>query len=811
MILTTFGAAPADAAPSVPTEVKGAAGTWFETAFATWTAEVDSTFEVYVRGKNVIDWRDGSPITDWLTDWTLVNDSANAPLVRVVDPARSTWRVDIPGLPQGDYEIQVRAENGRVRHIFSDLRTTSFSRNGAAFVPSSESNGFEGSNDFALDGSTGGYLPDGRVDPAAAIVYVTHDNMKETLAGSAGSEPAVIEARAGVEGHKQPMIIRFLGTVGSVERVDRNVSRSGTVAPPSVDNNNRMLKLQQGSGNLTFEGVGPDAVINAWGINTGGASNIVVRNLTFDQNYGKALEINGGGFRVRASNIWVHNNTFGVGQNRYLFLGHDPDNAKGDGSTDVGNSARNYTIAYNHYAGSSKAMLIGGNAAEMDPHYGTINHNWFEVSEERTPRVRGGRVHVFNNLYEDVQGHPHHNSLAARNTGYGIGAGHNANIWAEGNIFDNVNFPFIRSRQGHARGFQAIDYVPGPGETDNFNAGLNHLFGDQPGFIVTREVVTEGDFPDTVEDFRRPTDVMVYGDSAISGETLAELKEAALALEPNIVLDQGQTYFDPKLDIGVVVAEGSTETNPAMTPTGGDVKPAQLDWKFRPTENNEVWATGTDTEVAELRQHIESFSGAMRDLRPTKRPDAPRILKGAINGQQMGALDLVAVHDDTFTIDWVDNDALTSSFELQWDNGTGKWTTLMEADRTARPNRFVTQNIDQFAHVKEGPGWAFAQRGETYRFRIRALNAAGASEWSDAYAVDTVVAAIPSAFLRGLQGSQNELSITVAETYWDETTAEVSEMHLIDNNSAGTYAVGPYQVFVDTRGNDGVRDIRLVE
>jgi len=814
LAFTPLSAAPALAAPTpaTPASAPGheAASTWFETAHATWTADPASAFQVFVRGENIIDWRDDSPITGWLQDWTLVNDAANAPLVRVVDIVRHTWRVDVPGLPQGEYELQVRDANGAAVHTFSGLRTTAFPRNGAAFVPSDQSNGFLGSNDFALDGATGGYLPDGRIDPGAQVVYVTHENMKQTLAGNVGGEPTVVSSRQGAAGHKQPMVIRFLGTVGSFKTVDTNISRSGTLAPPVADVNNRMLKLGQGSGNITFEGVGPDAVINAWGINTGGASNIVIRNLTFDQHYGKAVEINGGGFNVRASNLWVDHNTFGVGQNRYLFLGHDPDNAKGDGSTDIGNSARNYTVSYNHYAGSSKAMLIGGNAGEMDPHYGTIDHNWFEGSEERTPRVRGGRVHVFNNLYEDIQGHPYHNTLADRNTGYGIGAGHNANIWAEGNIFDNVNFPFIRSRQGHARGFQAIDYLPAPHETDRFNAGYNHLFGDQPGFIVSREVVTEGDFPTTVDGFRKPSDVATYGDQSITADSLESLREAALALQPNIVLDKGQTHFDPTLDIGVVVAAGSTDTNPAMTPTGGNVRPAQLDWQFRPAANNDVGPTDSDTGVAALRTRIETESGHMPVDAPSEAPVAPSITKLVVNDQKLGANQLVAIHEDTFTIDWQDNDALTSSYQLQVDRGDGEWATLATVLRGPRPTSFTTQAIDQFAHVKQGdPAWVTAKNGPLFKFRVRALNDAGASPWSEVFLYETVASATPTVEVTKLDGNQNELSISVAESYLDGTTGVAARTFLIDNNAAATYRVGSNLVFVDTKGNDQIREVEL--
>lgn len=802
-------AAPSPGAAAAET-ARLAASTWYETAHATWAGDPASEYQVFVRGADVVDWRDGEPIVGWLTDWTLVNDADNAPLVRVVDRLRNTWRADVLGLPQGEYEIQVREADGTAVHTFSGLRTTSFSRNGAAFLPSNESSGFQGSNEFALDGAVGGYLPDGRLDPAARVVYVTHENMMQTLAGSVGGEPTVVSSRPGTAGHKQPLVIRFLGTVGSFETVDRNISRSGSVVPPVADVNNRMLKLGSGSGNITFEGVGPDAVINAWGINTGGASNIVVRNLTFDQHYGKALEINGGGFNVRASNLWIDHNTFGVGQNRYLFLGHDPDNAKGDGSTDIGNSARHYTVSYNHYAGSSKAMLIGGNAAEMDPHYGTLDHNWFEGSEERTPRVRGGRIHVFNNLYQDIQGHPYHNSLAARNTGYGVGAGHNATVWAEGNIFDNVNFPFLRSRQGHARGFQAIDYMPTPGETDSSNAGLNHFFGDQPGFTITREVVTDGDFPATVEGFRQPSDVMTDGTESITAESLEALRQAALALQPNIVIHRGRTHFDPTLDIGVVVAAGSTETNPAMTPTGNGVLPAQLDWTFRPAANNAVTATDAGAGVATLRAEIETMSGSSAADPPSEAPVAPEITGLHVNDQVLGANGLVAIHAGTFTLDWQNNDALTSSFELQVDRGDGDWSTLAVVPRGPRPTRFVTQAIDQFAHVKDGaPAWVTVSNGPLFTFRVRAVNAAGTSPWSAERRYDTVVSATAAATVARIEGDRNELTITVAESYLDGSDGVLTKTFPIANNAAGTYRVGSNLVYVDTKGNGKVRRVEL--
>jgi exo-poly-alpha-galacturonosidase len=696
---------------------QGSAGTWFETAYAIWKGESVDGYRAYVRTLGAFDWRDNSPITDWLVDWKEVD----AQLVRKVDPARNTWRVDIPGLPRGEYEIQVRETDGvTVRHTFTDLETWSFPRNGAAFVPSN-ANSYDGNHNFALNGATGGYLPDGRVDPDAKIIYVTHENMSQTLPADVFTANRGSTANA-----RTPLVIRFLGTVGSFETVNSTVAGSGTVGPVWL-NNNRMIQVGQGNGNVTLEGIGPDATIFGWGISTSGAHNVVFRNLNFDQWFDDAIEINGANTTVRGSNVWVHNNTFGYGQNKHLALNQDPDQAKGDGATDVTNHARNYTVSYNKYAGSSKVLLIGGGTGSISAHYGTLHHNRFMGSEERTPRVRNGRVHAFNNLYEDIQGHPYHNTLLDRNTGYGIGAAHNATIWAEGNIFDNVNFPFLRSRQGHARGHDPIDSTTG--------SGYNHFFGDAPGFIVAREVVTEGDFPNGIEGFRQSSDYM----TGLTETGLQELKADALSLQPNIFDEASRKYFDPKLDIGIVVAEGSTATNPNMSTNPA----AQLDWAFRPNRSG-VWPTETPEQVEALRNEIDTYVGAMPASAPDAAPAAPAISSVTINDEVRSAFGdpssfipapgKIVVYKDTFTIDWVSNDVLTEHYEIQWDKGSNQWETIGTVPASSRPNTFITQEIDQFANLQAI--LAQASNSATYAFRIKAVNSLGESDWSDVYTVN---------------------------------------------------------------------------
>jgi hypothetical protein len=69
---------------------------------------------------------------------------------------------------------------------------------------------------------------------------------------------------------------------------------------------------------------------------------------------------------------------------------------------------------------------------------------------------------------------------------------------------------------------------------------------------------------------------------------------------------------------------------------------------------------------------------------------------------------------------------------------------------------------------------------------------------------------MPSAYVTKINGNQNELTITVTELYYDASTKPITKTFTINNNAAGTYAVGPYQVYVDTKGNTQIRECYIV-
>ena len=79
------------------------------------------------------------------------------------------------------------------------------------------------------------------------------------------------------------------------------------------------------------------------------------------------------------------------------------------------------------------------------------------------------------------------------------------------------------------------------------------------------------------------------------------------------------------------------------------------------------------------------------------------------------------------------------------------------------------------------------------------------------YEANTFLVSVePSAYVNKLNGNKNELVITVTEIYSDESTVVFTESFMINNNAADIYNVGPYRVYVDTKGNDHVRECYIV-
>jgi len=74
-----------------------------------------------------------------------------------------------------------------------------------------------------------------------------------------------------------------------------------------------------------------------------------------------------------------------------------------------------------------------------------------------------------------------------------------------------------------------------------------------------------------------------------------------------------------------------------------------------------------------------------------------------------------------------------------------------------------------------------------------------------------VVNRTTSAYVTKLNGNKNDLTITIIDEMSDGSVNTYRKTFSINNNAAGTYKVGPYSVYVDTKGNDQIRACHIVE
>jgi pectate lyase len=208
------------------------------------------------------------------------------------------------------------------------------------------------------------------------------------------------------------------------------------------------VRIKVGS-NTTIVGLGKKArILGAWldirGTSSVPATNIIIRNITFQDTYDcfPAWDPTDGdlgswnalydSISLRyTDHVWVDHNTF---EDRDTADSKQP-NYFGvlyqvhDGELDITNASDLVTVSWNRFRNHDKVMLIGSSdsaSADRGKLRVTIHHNVFDNLGQRTPRVRFGQVHVYNNYYQIV-----------KNPGYvySWGVGIESAIYAENNFF----------------------------------------------------------------------------------------------------------------------------------------------------------------------------------------------------------------------------------------------------------------------------------------------------------------------------------------------------------------------------------------
>ena len=263
---------------------------------------------------------------------------------------------------------------------------------------------------------------------AAAPTAGTPIGFGRATTGGAGG--AIVTARTGTEINAAlcgratkttPIIIRVDGTINHGNTTDVSGQCDATAAEIQF----------KGVSNVTLIGVGNRGVLDQIGVHLRDTSNIIIRNLHI-RNVKKSGSptSNGGdaiGMESSVNNVWVDHNTLEAS-------GGEDDGY--DSLVDLKAGVTNVTISYNHLRNSSRGGLIGSSDSDAANTNITYHHNWYENIEQRTPLLRHGLAHSYNNYFSN---------LSNSDMIHGINSRMGGRILVEGNYFKNSNNPLLAS------------------------------------------------------------------------------------------------------------------------------------------------------------------------------------------------------------------------------------------------------------------------------------------------------------------------------------------------------------------------------
>jgi pectate lyase len=160
---------------------------------------------------------------------------------------------------------------------------------------------------------------------------------------------------------------------------------------------------------------------------------------------------------LRARHVWIDHSTFDDGERddtlfpsvwaapyaspSFMLQHHD-------GLLDITGNSDFVTVSYNVFRNHDKTTLVGGSDAPR-PENGlgalsvSFHHNRYENAGQRMPRVRFGKVHIYDNFVagallprEEREGAPLVHGIS-----YGMGIGYLAKIYAENNVYELRSLP----------------------------------------------------------------------------------------------------------------------------------------------------------------------------------------------------------------------------------------------------------------------------------------------------------------------------------------------------------------------------------
>lgn len=243
----------------------------------------------------------------------------------------------------------------------------------------------------ALAAATGAVvsMPSASAASGSATGYATQNGGTTGGAGGqtvrATTGTAIHQALCGRASSSTPITIEVEGTI--------NHGNTGKVSGDSCNTAAGVIELKQIS-NVTILGVGSGAVFDQLGIHIRESSNIIIQNVTV-RNVKKSGSptSNGGdaiGMERNVRNVWVDHTT----------LEASGGESEGfDGLFDMKDNTQYVTLSYSILRNSGRGGLVGSSESELSNGFITYHHNLYENIDSRTPLLRGGIAHIYNNYY----------------------------------------------------------------------------------------------------------------------------------------------------------------------------------------------------------------------------------------------------------------------------------------------------------------------------------------------------------------------------------------------------------------------------
>ncbi|MGC4897072.1 pectate lyase family protein [Micromonospora sp. DT31] len=235
-----------------------------------------------------------------------------------------------------------------------------------------------------------------------------------------------------------PIVIEVTGTI--------NHGNTSKVSGSSCNTADGVIELKQIS-NVTIIGVGGGAVFDQLGIHIRDSRNIIIQNVTV-RNVKKSGSptSNGGdaiGMESTVRNVWVD----------HVTLEASGGESEGyDGLFDMKDDTQYVTLSYSILRNSGRGGLVGSSESDRGNGYITFDHNLYDNIDSRTPLLRGGIAHMYNNHYNGLRESGINSRAGARakvdsnyfrNSKDVLGTFYTSErgTWqVSGNIFDNVTW-----------------------------------------------------------------------------------------------------------------------------------------------------------------------------------------------------------------------------------------------------------------------------------------------------------------------------------------------------------------------------------